>query len=59
MVRGRVTLRCRVTDTSQPYDRQRHIRTGLIELDYHSARALCPQGWTGNSWECQIRWKRL
>jgi hypothetical protein len=24
-----------------PKDRARHIRTKLIELDYHSARAIC------------------
>lgn len=50
-------LTCRVTDTSQPWDRARHIRTGLIELDHDSALRICPPGWTGNSRECPIRWK--
>lgn len=57
VVRGRTVLRCRVVDTSQPVDRARHIRTGLVELDYVSARAICPRGWTGASRECGIRWK--
>jgi hypothetical protein len=52
-----VMLKCRVTDTSQPWDRARHMRTGLIELDYASAKAICPKGWTGNSRECEVRWK--
>lgn len=52
-----VSLLCRVTDTSEPWDRPRHIKTGLIELDYASAKALCGARWTGNSRECKIRWK--
>ena len=41
-VAGNGALRyCRVTDTSQPADRARHIRTRRIELDYASAAALC------------------
>lgn len=51
-------LRCRVTDTSQPQHRARHIKIGLVELDYASAKRLCGPLWTGNSRECQIQWKR-
>lgn len=32
---------CRVTDTSQPWDKARHIRTGRIELGYDEAISLC------------------
>lgn len=59
LVRGRVTLRCRVTDTSQPADRARHIRTGLVELDYTSAFKVCPPGWKGASRECRVKVKSV
>lgn len=49
-----VRRRCRVTDTSQPQDKARHIRTRLIELDDASARAICPRGWQGKRSECKV-----
>ena len=57
VVKGRVALRCLVVDTSQPADRARHIRTGLIELDAKSAFQVCPHGWQGASRECDVHWK--
>lgn len=50
-----VRRRCRVTDTSQPQDKARHIRTKLIELDYWSSLAICPVGWQGARRECMVR----
>lgn len=47
-------LRCRVTDTSQPRDRARHIRTKRIEVDYKSGFVLCGQQWQGKASECPV-----
>lgn len=62
LVQGNTTgvrKRCRVVDTSQPWDRARHIRTGLVELDFKSAHELCSKGWDGASRLCRVRWKVL
>ena len=41
-VRTDTLLHCRVTDTSHPRDKARHLRTKrLVELDYAVTRALC------------------
>ena len=42
-VRGQTgrLLWCQVTDVSATEDRTRHVRVGLIELDWASARAMC------------------
>lgn len=45
-VRGENTgalLHCQITDHSAPPDRARHVRAGLVELDWESARRAC--GW--------------
>lgn len=47
--------RCRVTDTSHPRDKARHIRTKRIELDYASSRRLCGSRWKGKASECPVR----
>lgn len=49
-----VRRRCRVTDTSHPRDRARHIRTRRIELDYESSRAICGGWWKGKATECPV-----
>jgi len=57
IVEGRNTgkrLRCRVTDTSAPVDKARHLRTGLFELDFRSAIALCGSSKLPNR-QCPIR----
>src|SRR5687768_1962129 len=56
-VRTGVRKRCRVVDTSQEWDRARHIRTGLVELDFDSAHAICPPGWDGASRLCPVKVK--
>jgi hypothetical protein len=53
-VRTGVLLSCRVTDMSRPQDRQRHMRTGLIELDYESAKAVCGVWFASRSRECPV-----
>ncbi len=57
IVEGRNTgkrLRCRVTDTSQPEDWQRHMDEGLFELGYANTIDLCGSTRLRNN-ECQIR----
>lgn len=46
--------RCQVVDTSQPWDRARHIRAGLVELRFESALALCGSTKLRND-ECPVR----
>lgn len=44
IVRGlktETTRRCRVTDTSQPRDKPRHIKSKSFDLDYESAKEIC------------------
>lgn len=50
-----VRLYCRVTDTSAPQDRKRHIRTRLYaELNYDAARIICGSVTNSNK-ECPIK----
>jgi hypothetical protein len=53
-VRTGVRLRCRVSDTSQPEHRRRHLDLRLIELDYDSARAICGSTRLANR-DCPVR----
>jgi hypothetical protein len=53
-VKTGVRRRCLVADTSQPWDRQRHVRTRLIELDYDSAGAICGSTRLPNR-DCPVR----
>lgn len=46
-------LRCRVTDTSAPKDKARHLKNKLIESDYWSAYLLCGSTKLSNK-ECPI-----
>jgi hypothetical protein len=50
----KVRRRCLVADTSEPWDRPRHLRARLIELDYASARAICGSVQLANR-ECPVR----
>lgn len=51
--------RARITDTSAPADKARHIRLKRVELDYSCARRVCPPGWQGAAVECPISWRTL
>lgn len=51
-------LRCMVADTSQPWDRDRHIRTRLVEVDFWSALILCGSTKLRND-ECPTRVRRM
>jgi hypothetical protein len=53
-VRTGIARRCLVADTSQPWDRARHLRTRLIELDYASAGAICGSTRLPNR-DCPVR----
>jgi hypothetical protein len=53
-VKTGVRRRCLVADTSQPWDRQRHVRMRLIELDYASAGAICGSTRLPNR-DCPVR----
>jgi hypothetical protein len=53
-VRTGVQRLCLVADTSQPWDRARHLRARLIELDYDSARAICGSTRLPNR-DCPVR----
>src|SRR6266498_494279 len=48
-------LTCRVSDTSQPWDRPRHLRTRLFELDYYSAQIICGKWWRSRWLDCPVR----
>ena len=54
-IRTKASLWCRVTDTSQPQDRARHIASGRIELDYGSSKLICGTTWQGAARECPVR----
>jgi hypothetical protein len=45
---------CQVTDVSASPDRARHMRVGLVELDYQSARALCGRAFRSRWRECPV-----
>lgn len=47
-------LRCRVTDTSAPQDRARHLRTGLFELGWANTMDLCGSTKLRNR-DCPVR----
>lgn len=49
----------RVTDTSAPKDRERHIRTRRIEFSYGCSRHICGQHWQGAAAECPVSWRTL
>jgi hypothetical protein len=51
---GRVEV-CRTTDTSQPVDKARHLRTGLIELGWKNTMALCGSTSLPNR-ACRVFW---
>jgi hypothetical protein len=53
------TADARITDTSAPADRQRHIATGRAEFSYNCARRICGQAWQGAAAECPIVWRTL
>lgn len=60
IVEGRNTgkrLRCRVTDTSAPKDKARHLRQGLFELGYANTIDLCGSTKLRNR-DCPIRVSR-
>lgn len=50
-------LRCRVTDTSQPQDKTRHLDAGLFELGWANTMELCGSTRLRND-ECRIRVSR-
>jgi hypothetical protein len=52
-----VLLRCQTTDVSAPKDKARHLRDGLVELDYHSGRAICGK-WFAERWRNCPVWVR-
>lgn len=52
---GRV-VRARVTDTSAPKDRSRHIRLRRIELDYECSSIVCGRRWRGAARECPVEY---
>lgn len=52
-VRGHNTgalLSCQVTDVSQARDRERHVKAGLVELDWASARRVCGEAAFHGPW---------
>jgi len=51
------TADARVTDTSAPVDRQRHIETQRAEFSYDCAKRLCSVAWEGAAVECPIVWR--
>lgn len=52
-VRTGVWRIAQVTDMSAPKDKARHLRSGLVELDYACARAIC--GHVSEPWrECPV-----
>lgn len=68
---GRVEV-CRTTDTSQPADRARHLRTGLVELGWANTMTICGSTSLPNracrvlwfdlpvlAWVPQDKWRRL
>lgn len=53
-LRTEVIRRCEVADISAPADRARHMRDGLVELDYASAQAICGKWWSGPWRQCPV-----
>lgn len=51
--------KARITDTSQPWDAERHKRLKRMEFSYGCALAICPRGWQGAAIECPISWRTL
>ena len=49
----------RITDTSAPADRERHIRTRRIELSYGCSKRICGRYWQGAAVECPVDWRTL
>jgi len=45
---------CQVSDVSKPQDRTRHMRVGLFELDYNSAKAVCKQYFLSRWKDCPV-----
>lgn len=49
----------RVTDTSAPADRGRHIRTRRLEISYACSKTICGRHWQGAAVECPVSWRTL
>lgn len=49
----------RITDTSAPADRVRHIRTRRLELSYACSLRVCGAMWQGAAAECPAVWRTL
>lgn len=49
--------KARITDTSHPRDRARHIRLKRVELSYECSQRTCRKGWQGKASECPVRWR--
>lgn len=49
----------RITDTSQPWDRQRHIDTQRAEFSNGCSKRICGRFWQGAAVECPISWRTL
>jgi hypothetical protein len=51
--------RARITDTSQPWDAERHRRLKRMEFSYACSKRICGQFWSGAAVECPISWRTL
>lgn len=47
---------CRVTDTSAPKDKARHVAKRMIELDYNSAKDICGSVRIAPR-DCPVKWR--
>ena len=54
-IRTGVLRRCKVVDVSETVDLARHLRSGLVELDHHTAIAVCGRWWRGPWRDCPVR----
>jgi hypothetical protein len=53
-LRTRARRVCQVSDVSAPQDRARHMRVGLVELDFRSAQNVCGAAFAGPWRDCPI-----
>lgn len=51
--------KARITDTSQPWDKERHQRLKRLEFSYDCSKRICPKGWDGAAAECPVIWRTL
>lgn len=51
--------KARITDTSQPWDAERHKRLKRMEFSYGCSKRICGQFWDGAAVECLISWRTL